>query len=326
MWCQNIFAHPQEIWNCVSCPAPEHAELVCTTFSTGAQLQSKLWRMDGVADAPAMADASGPPAPPKPAPLSEVVQLGGGTPLREHLGIVWNAVLPEQVISLTKKQLSLYTLTHGARASTAAESATAAPPVEGGVFSCGRWDPHHAHSLGVGCGGSVLSMDMRTMKAAHTVSGAHTQRVRGLDYNPNKPYVVLSCGDDYAIRYWDLRKPSASLLMVKAHSHWTTSALYNRFHDQLVLSCGARLAFAPRLRASPCPRARNGRSVASFSSPSAARCSPHRLPPLRRPRLRRHRLHGEAVARRVDLILAARCGRRRARAQRRRRRRPRQGI
>ena len=59
-----------------------------------------------------------------------------------------------------------------------------------------------------------------------------------MDYNPNKPYVVLSCGDDYAIRYWDLRKPSDALLSVKAHSHWTTSACYNRFHDQLVLSSG----------------------------------------------------------------------------------------
>jgi WD40 repeat protein len=76
------------------------------------------------------------------------------------------------------------------------------------------------------------------MKPAHIVEGAHSQQVRGLDYNPNKPYVVLSCGDDYAIRYWDLRKPSAALLGVKAHSHWTTCALYNRFHDQLVLSCG----------------------------------------------------------------------------------------
>lgn len=35
-----------------------------------------------------------------------------------------------------------------------------------------------------------------------------------------------------------MRKPSAALLSVKAHSHWITSALYNRFHDQLVLSTG----------------------------------------------------------------------------------------
>ena len=238
VWCQNVFHHPQEVWHCVSCPAPEHAELLLTTSSTGAEMRAKLFRMEGVADAPPVAEASGPPAVPAPAPLQEVLQLGTGTPLREHLGVIWNAVLPEQVVALTKKRLSLNTLTHGGRASTAAESASCTPPTEGTAFSCGRWDPHHAHSLGLGCGGSLVSLDTRSMKPAHTVEGAHSQRVRSLDYNPNKPYVVLSCGDDYALRYWDMRKPSSALLAVKAHSHWTTVALYNRFHDQLVLSGG----------------------------------------------------------------------------------------
>ena len=72
------------------------------------------------------------------------------------------------------------------------------------------------------------------MKAAHSVQAAHSQKVRGIDYNPNKPYVAL-CGDDYYVRYWDLRKPD-ELLATKAHAHWATCALYNRFHDQLVLA------------------------------------------------------------------------------------------
>ena len=84
----------------------------------------------------------------------------------------------------------------------------------------------------------MVSIDTRTMKAAHTVEKAHTQKVRGVDYNPNKPYVALSCGDDYMLKFWDLRKPSAALHSIKAHAHWPTAALYNRFHDQLVLSAG----------------------------------------------------------------------------------------
>ena len=235
--CQKAFAHANEIWSCASCPAPEHSELVFTTFSTGAELHTKLWRMEGVADA-APAEPSGHQAALAPAPLQELLQLGGGVRLGEHLGVIWNAVLPEQIVELTRTRLSLATLTHGAVASTAAESASAPSPMEGSSFSCGRWDPHHAHSLGVGCGGAVVSIDTRTMKPAHSVVDAHSQRVRSLDYNPNKPYVLLSCGDDYAIRYWDLRKPANALLSVKAHSHWTTSACFNRFHDQLVLSSG----------------------------------------------------------------------------------------
>lgn len=236
--CQNIFAHPHEVWSCATCPAPEHAELVCTTFSTGSELRSTLWRMEGVSEAAPVGESTVAGAVPAAAPLQELLHLGDATPLREHVGVIWNAVLPEQIVTLTRRRLALSTLTHGARASTAAESASAPPPIDGTSFSCGRWDPHHAHSLGVGCGGSIVGIDTRTMKAAHTVEGAHSQRVRCLDYNPNKPYVVLSCGDDYALRYWDLRRAATPLLATKAHSHWATAAHYNRFHDQLVLSCG----------------------------------------------------------------------------------------
>ena len=30
----------------------------------------------------------------------------------------------------------------------------------------------------------------------------------------------------------------AQVLSLLAHAHWVTSATYNRFHDQLLLSCG----------------------------------------------------------------------------------------
>jgi hypothetical protein len=234
VWCQHVFAHAHEVWHCAACPAPEHAEFVCTTYASGSEMRSKLWRMEGVAHGPGAPAETAPPVPAAVA-LPEVAEVGDPVPLREHLGVIWNAVLPEQIVSLTKGRLGLATLTHGARASTVAETASAAPPVEGSSFTCGRWDPHHAHSLGVGCGGSIVSLDTRTMKSAvrampkpkrtrshrgpetalsltaplvperlvalqHTVSEAHSQRVRGLDYNPNRPYILLSCADDYALR------------------------------------------------------------------------------------------------------------------------------
>ena len=75
---------------------------------------------------------------------------------------------------------------------------------------------------------------MTTVTTAMAAMAA--MQVRGLDYNPNRPYVALSCGDDFAVKFWDLRKASAPLMTQRAHSHWVTSAMYNRFHDQLVLS------------------------------------------------------------------------------------------
>ena len=239
--CERVYAHPHEAWCLASCPAPEHSELVMSVYSTGSELRTALWRMEGLAEAGGDEDGAAQPAgaPPAAGQLTELLQLGAPAPLGEVRGLLWNAVLPEQAATLQRSRLTLWQLSHGGAASSAAEGASAPPPGDdGATFGCGRWDPHHAHSLGVGCGGSLVSIDTRSMKPAHTVSDAHTQRVRGVDYNPNKPYVVLSCGDDYAIKFWDMRKPDRALHAIKAHAHWTTCALYNRFHDQLVLSAG----------------------------------------------------------------------------------------
>ena len=54
--CLKAFAHTQEVWSLASCPAPEHAELVCTTYSTGTEMQRR--------------SAPTPPSPsPRPSPL-----------------------------------------------------------------------------------------------------------------------------------------------------------------------------------------------------------------------------------------------------------------
>ena len=50
---------------------------------------------------------------PAPAPMPELLQLGGPTPLREARGVVWNTVLPEQVVSLHSGAVRLWQLSHG---------------------------------------------------------------------------------------------------------------------------------------------------------------------------------------------------------------------
>ena len=60
----------------------------------------------------------------------------------------------------------------------------------------------------------------QTARIKTEFDAAHAQAVRSIDYNPNKPYALLSAGDDYHLRVWDLRKPASPLLAQKAHSHW----------------------------------------------------------------------------------------------------------
>ena len=237
VWCQRVYSHPHEVWACATCPEPENQELVMTTYSTGAEQRTSLWRMDGLAERAPTPDASQ-SLPPGAEPMTELLQLGGAAPIGDSRGLCWNPVLPEQVATLRRHSAELWHLSHGVSTSSAAEAGCAPPPRDGDTFGCGRWDPHHAHSLGLGCGNGILTLDARTMRPGVCIESAHAQPIRSLDFNPNMSNVLLTGADDYYVRFWDLRKPSGPLLSLRAHSHWVTSAAYNRFHDQLVLSCG----------------------------------------------------------------------------------------
>jgi len=236
VWCRRIYQHPHEVWGCITCPAPENMELLITTHANGTEQRTSLWRMTSLSERETAPEA-GQQAAPIPMRMPELLQLGPPRKLGDSRGVLWNTVLPEQIACVNRSLVQLYQLSHGGVASSAAESGSASSP-HGATFSCGRWDPHHAHALGLGCDRALMMLDTRTLKTAQWVNDAHEQRVRGMDFNPNKPNVLLSSGDDYRMCFWDLRKPGQPLRTERAHSHWVTTASYNRFHDQLVLSSG----------------------------------------------------------------------------------------
>lgn len=92
----------------------------------------------------------------------------------------------------------------------------------------------------------------------------HRYGITDLDYNPNKPNLLVTSGKDGLLKFWDLRKTGSGhydvngggeedilvggerkkkqrpLLVARGgHRHWSTRVLYNPFHDQLVLSAGS---------------------------------------------------------------------------------------
>jgi WD40 repeat protein len=93
----------------------------------------------------------------------------------------------------------------------------------------------------VGSTVQVLDWRVDTTVPSGTVSSikAHRFGVTDLDYNPNKPYVLATAGQDGLTKFWDLRSAKSPLLVTRGgHSHYVTNVQYNPFHDQLVLSSG----------------------------------------------------------------------------------------
>ena len=62
----------------------------------------------------------------------------------------------------------------------------------------------------------------------HCIKNVHAHCVRDLDYNPNKPYYLVTGGDDSKIKFWDVRKSAQPLKILTGHSHWVWNVKFNR--------------------------------------------------------------------------------------------------
>ncbi len=54
----------------------------------------------------------------------------------------------------------------------------------------------------------------------NVIEHAHSNVVRDIDFNPNKPGQVVTGGDDRKVKIWDIRKPGKLLKVLSGHSHW----------------------------------------------------------------------------------------------------------
>lgn len=158
--------------------------------------------------------------------------------------------------------------------------------VDGPTAAC--WDPHRPRVLASSDSVHLRTWDVRVGGGSGSGSGsagaptlsiehAHEDQILDVDFNPNKPYHLLSTGRDRRIHVWDLRRcgpqagplssisvaggsgaaaasgataaaaaattatPPTPLKTMLHHSHWVWQAKFNRFHDQLILSAGTEL-------------------------------------------------------------------------------------
>ena len=57
-----------------------------------------------------------------------------------------------------------------------------------------------------------------------------------MDYNPNKPYNLVTAGQDCTVKFWDVRKERTPLKVLRDFTHWVSSVRFNPSHDQLVVT------------------------------------------------------------------------------------------
>ncbi len=118
------------------------------------------------------------------------------------------------------------------------------------------WDPHDTNHILATSGVDVVSYDMRCAASSGglgVIRSAHRYGVADVCHNHLQSNVIVTAGMDGVVKFWDVRMhfssggnynapsfPPPLLKVVRGgHSHWTTRAVYNPFHDQLVLPGGS---------------------------------------------------------------------------------------
>lgn len=242
--CHAIYRHPYEVWSLAT--SPVHEDIFFSSYHTPQGFQSSLWRMPNgdtkqesqgnasysAQELEAMYDGTHHDD-------SEVSSLQKICDFKTHTGltrVVWHPIegFGDQLVSLDGTHLRHFNL--GDEGTTPPDTPLFEYKMSG--LEAGCWDPHHAAQFVAVAGRDILAFDFRSGKLTTHIKRAHEAKIRDVDYNPNKPYHVVTGGDDRKIRIWDLRKPTRPLVILSSHTHWVWNVKYNRFHDQLILSAG----------------------------------------------------------------------------------------
>ncbi|GFE55218.1 cytosolic tRNA-Ala synthetase [Babesia ovis] len=109
-------------------------------------------------------------------------------------------------------------------------------------FQTGKFDPHHKDLFACACGDGFELFDWRQVGEPHLhvrSGNCHLTGVLNLDFNPNVPNELVTAGDDGKIAFWDLRSAYEPIEVLEGnHKNSVHYALFNPFHDQLLLSGG----------------------------------------------------------------------------------------
>ncbi|EGC34350.1 hypothetical protein DICPUDRAFT_153463 [Dictyostelium purpureum] len=210
--CISIFSHPKEIWSITSCPFD--ANLFFTVYNTGTSndFKSSLWRINENMDS-----------------IQEVFELKGHTSMIKPI-LCDPSGSNDYIVSLDDSNIRLW--------GKIEDSEPQCVKTFGNLskLSVGSINPNIPNQLATANDVNIKGWDFRNAKETFSIDKAHSEQIRDIDFNPNKPYNLLSAGDDSKLKIWDTRQTKEPVKIFSSHNHWIWSAKFNKFQDQLIIT------------------------------------------------------------------------------------------
>lgn len=238
-----------EIW-CLS-PCPKSKELVVTCG--GSEDDTFLWKLEGIDclddvkqhyydDSYDVGGSTGTAGTGNGNANKEMKQLCKLESSSRNVAVEWKPSEKEEG-GLELATLSRDKLYHWDIEQEVLLGSAALPVYNHGAVAAGLcWDPHSPSSLACTYDRNIAIFDTRSLQSGKphiTLNGVHRHTMTSIDYNPNRPHILVSSSEDSTLKFHDIRNPSIPLKICRGgHSHWVTHVKYNPFHDQLLLSAG----------------------------------------------------------------------------------------
>lgn len=230
-----LYSHPDQVWAMEASPTDPSLIVTSRQANNSHSKSLTLWKMPFQTAEAIDADV-GLESSNDRLELSEIASFNQTHKPSLVYNIKWHKS-KDQLLTVDSNVLSKWDIGEGK------VSQTGAMMLENPNNWCGgsvAWDPHSSHNSAVVVGTTLQLVDTRgDMEVTSQQTKAHDDTIRDVDYNPNKPLMVITAGNDRKLKFWDIRNMKVPVRTLEGHSHWLWSAKYNPCHDQLVLSGGS---------------------------------------------------------------------------------------
>jgi len=205
-----------EVWQ-VACP-PQNKSLIAVTYNSitecDSQLRAALYSLP-LGDSGVISSSNAP------GELPLVFDFPVDKTVEDTRCVDWHPSKPSKICVVQESSFQIWELEDSSKPEIGATHKISDAAEE--RIYMGKWNPHlDGNQFCYVSGTSCKGIDTRNMsKTAWTLPPkAHKFSVRDVDFNPNKQYILATCGDDCATRFWDIRNPSEALKEINEHSHW----------------------------------------------------------------------------------------------------------
>jgi WD40 repeat protein len=93
--------------------------------------------------------------------------------------------------------------------------------------------------LGCALGKNVYTCDLRENKISHQINDVHDGSVLSFQFDPVSPFIFCTSGTDFALKFWDIRKPNTEFGGIYNNSHWIWSLKYNKSYSNVMVTASS---------------------------------------------------------------------------------------